>query len=61
MEEPSPKISKILNTSARNGFKIEANHVKAETDAATTPIGKIRNAALIKIGDGIHLLAPVET
>jgi hypothetical protein len=27
----------------------------------TTPIAKIRNTALIKVGDGTHLLAPVES
>jgi hypothetical protein len=29
--------------------------------AVITQIGKIRNTALIKVGDGIHLLAPFKT
>jgi hypothetical protein len=60
MEEPSRKVSNMLNTSSRNGFKTESNHVKRAIHAVTTQIGKIRNTALITIGDGIHLLAPFE-
>jgi hypothetical protein len=61
MEDPSCKVFRMLNTSARKWFKIGENHVKRVIHAVTTPIAKIRNTALIKVGDGTHLLAPVES
>jgi hypothetical protein len=61
MKEPSCKACMMLNTSARNGFIIGSNHIKRVIHVVTTPIVKIRNTTLIKVGGGMHLLVPLET